>query len=198
MPTYSMWPIKVFMDHNRAKMLFPLRPTPLEKADRVGGMESMKMEPWNRSYFLPHVFFQIIFIPQSISSSLSVVFVPFIPPAFLFATSFVSVCHPSETLLVSRSPPHFPIFLNVTIPFCAWSKSSPLLSPALSALFWAQHLHGKPHSSDTAGKEVAANGRCGEGGKGDGFSKRKFSTRRKERRFYSQLQGTWHSLLCKF
>lgn len=55
-------PIKGLLDHNRTKGLCP---TPLENARR---MESMKMEPWNLSSFLPLVFLQIIFIPLSSSS----------------------------------------------------------------------------------------------------------------------------------
>ena len=46
---------------------------------------------------------------------------------------------------------HSPTFLNITISFCAWSKSLHLLFPTL----WAQHLHGKRHSSDAVGEVVA-------------------------------------------
>lgn len=35
------------MDHNRAKGLSLLHPTCLEKVELVGGMEDVKMEPWN-------------------------------------------------------------------------------------------------------------------------------------------------------
>lgn len=171
-------PIKGLLDHNRAKGLCP---TPLENAGRNGIYENGTMKPlFSASCFPPSYLYSTI---QLISPSTT-------------SAPFTLLVSLGAVLLFQRAIPlrpfsfhsclHFPTFLNITISFCAWSKSPHLLFPPL----WAQHPHGKCHSSDATGEVVAIVGwRWVSMYKKYFFHNANSAPEGKKRDFYSQLKG---------
>lgn len=143
-PSQVELPIKGLLDHNSANGLCP---APLENAGRNGSYENGTVKPlfFSASCFSPNYLYSII---QLISR-------PPHPPLLLYLFSFCPVLLFQHALplrpFAFHSCLHSPTFLNITISFCAWSKSLHLLFPTL----WAQHLHWKRHSSDAVGEVVA-------------------------------------------
>lgn len=99
-------------------------------------------------------------------------------------TSFISLPHSLEALL-------FPLCLLIfhslpkpsQFPFVPGTNHPHHYYLVFPALFWAEHLHGMPHSSDAAGKELRS---WRWGGGGVVFLECKFGG--EERKFYNQLQ----------
>ena len=117
-------PIKGLWDHIRAKGLCS---TPLENAGRSGVYESGTMKPlfFCASCFSPNYLHSTIQLISPSTTPAPFTHFPF-RPVLLFQCAI-----PLRPFSI-HSCLHFPTFLNITISFCAWSKSPPPLSPVLS------------------------------------------------------------------
>lgn len=140
------------MDHNRAKGLSLLHPTCLENVELVGGMEDVKMEPWN--LLVSASFFSKLSLFHSPSNLcplclfLSFYLFSYFTTSFYFNVLFLWGPSHLSHLFIFQSP------WIIIIPFGAWSKSSPPLSPGLPCPFLSTTpMWRKPHLSDAAGKK---------------------------------------------
>lgn len=108
-------------------------------------MEYIKIEHETSLFFCLLFFPQIIFILQSILSSLPTVSVPFILAVFPFRHFLLFQCNiPLEPYSFFSCLLIFQSSWTITIPFCAWSKPSHHYHRVLPAPFWHNTYTERP------------------------------------------------------
>lgn len=118
-----------------ARRLSPLHPIALDNVNLVGGTESIKMEHetsliFGLLFFPNYLYFTVhLIFPVHCVCSFHATCFPVLP------LPFISMCRSSETFSFLSRLLSFQSSWTITIPFCAWSKSSPPLSPSLSCPF---------------------------------------------------------------